>query len=684
MHSACDPFTAGTGLRILLCAMLSCACRLQAQFSPPRPLSEPGEMTSRAVLAVDSLGNAFVAAVVDGGIRVITVGSSFSAVESLSDIRISQHDPAIEAGPRGALHVAFEREDNELGAQGREIYLASRTGTSFASALNITANRLDDRSGRLALDPQGQVLMTWVQQASGDPWVFCQERPGGPGLPIAAGDMPELAIDRQGRSHLVLRSGGSVWLCEEGPAGFGGTLEVDRPGAAPQAVDLAMDSEGRLAIALVAGGELRLLFRSGSGFGPPRVLDRGLGDDPQMDLCLGDSGSLSIIYVKDGDLFALRGDPDGPLIPQRWTETASPESSPSVRMDPAGNLHLCFIRDGVVYITNTAGVPQAEFNAGPLQGELPLRVEFSDLSSGEIRAWQWSFGDGSLSSVSHPVHIYSKAGTYAVELGVFGPGGSSRAAKPRLIEVREPSYTMEIPGLAVIAGQKDVWVPVVGWHRAAIQGFQVAGRFDPGAARLKDLTFASTVTAEYAPEFVVLSISNDEGTFSAGLIVDFESPFDGRKIREGRGQRLVHLVFDIPESAAPGESSIQLGEGIGPSALDCFYTVDGETRIPVLAAGRLRVLPPGDPPPRLFLRADTDQGGAVDLSDVIRFLQIIYLGEPFVACRDAYDMDDTGILDLSDAIFAIDFLFLGGPMLPLPFPAPGLDPTEDGLPPCVQ
>jgi hypothetical protein len=94
------------------------------------------------------------------------------------------------------------------------------------------------------------------------------------------------------------------------------------------------------------------------------------------------------------------------------------------------------------------------------------------------------------------------------------------------------------------------------------------------------------------------------------------------------------------------------------------------------------VLPATDPPPGRFTRGDTDRNGRVELSDVIRLFQSLFLGEPFVGCRDAYDMDDSGVLDLSDGISTLNFLFLGKTAPPMPFPAPGLDPTEDPLPPC--
>ena len=57
-----------------------------------------------------------------------------------------------------------------------------------------------------------------------------------------------------------------------------------------------------------------------------------------------------------------------------------------------------------------------------------LQVQFTDTSSdvdGSIASWSWSFGDGSTSSVQHPVHTYASAGTYNVNLTVTDDQGAS-------------------------------------------------------------------------------------------------------------------------------------------------------------------------------------------------------------------------------------------------------------------
>jgi PKD domain len=63
-------------------------------------------------------------------------------------------------------------------------------------------------------------------------------------------------------------------------------------------------------------------------------------------------------------------------------------------------------------------------------------VAFKDQSVGQIDAWRWDFGDGSLSTEQHPLHHYDKPGAYVVILDVTGPAGTSRRSKVWDIQLR--------------------------------------------------------------------------------------------------------------------------------------------------------------------------------------------------------------------------------------------------------
>ena len=81
----------------------------------------------------------------------------------------------------------------------------------------------------------------------------------------------------------------------------------------------------------------------------------------------------------------------------------------------------------------------------------------------------------------------------------------------------------------------------------------------------------------------------------------------------------------------------------------------------------------------VFLRADADGSGKIEITDAIVLLRFLFLTGSPPPCMKAADADDSGELDISDAIYTLASLFLGGPAPPAPFPEVGTDPTPDGL-----
>ena len=69
------------------------------------------------------------------------------------------------------------------------------------------------------------------------------------------------------------------------------------------------------------------------------------------------------------------------------------------------------------YINVTASQkPVANFWGTPTSGNAPLNVTFIDNTTGAPTALNWSFGDGTYSTVKNPSHTYSAAGNYTVKL----------------------------------------------------------------------------------------------------------------------------------------------------------------------------------------------------------------------------------------------------------------------------
>jgi PKD repeat protein len=88
------------------------------------------------------------------------------------------------------------------------------------------------------------------------------------------------------------------------------------------------------------------------------------------------------------------------------------------------------------YIVVSPGcVIKADFTGNPISGDAPLKVQFTDQSTGSPTMWKWDFGDGAMplvacegsgcDNVANPYHTYLDPGTYTVTLTASNQKGCS-------------------------------------------------------------------------------------------------------------------------------------------------------------------------------------------------------------------------------------------------------------------
>lgn len=93
------------------------------------------------------------------------------------------------------------------------------------------------------------------------------------------------------------------------------------------------------------------------------------------------------------------------------------------------------VTDVFYTLTPVGSKPAASFTATPVSGDAPLRVTFTDTSTGDPQTWDWSFGDGCFSAEQNPVHTYQSAGTYTVSLTATNVYGSNTWEKVLVVTV---------------------------------------------------------------------------------------------------------------------------------------------------------------------------------------------------------------------------------------------------------
>ena len=87
--------------------------------------------------------------------------------------------------------------------------------------------------------------------------------------------------------------------------------------------------------------------------------------------------------------------------------------------------------------------PVAAFTGTPLSGSIPLTVQFTDQSANGPTSWNWTFGDGTMSALQNPSHIYTSAGNYTVTLTDYNINatGYGQLAKVGYINATGPVAT---------------------------------------------------------------------------------------------------------------------------------------------------------------------------------------------------------------------------------------------------
>ncbi len=79
----------------------------------------------------------------------------------------------------------------------------------------------------------------------------------------------------------------------------------------------------------------------------------------------------------------------------------------------------------------------AEFNASPVVALEGRRIQFVDNSLGDVKEWDWDFGDGFVSTAQNPTHTYINKGLYTVALNVGKSGATDSVTKEGFIEITD-------------------------------------------------------------------------------------------------------------------------------------------------------------------------------------------------------------------------------------------------------
>ena len=166
------------------------------------------------------------------------------------------------------------------------------------------------------------------------------------------------------------------------------------------------------------------------------------------------------------------------------------------------------------------------------------------------------------------------------------------------------------------------------------------------------------------------------------LVAEDDSTLPGTSLQlvgSGTSSAEFDWVSSVPETS----EAVNLGQTIACPAPGTDCDLDGWDDACEIAAGLeedqdFDGIPDSCQGSLGFLRGDGNLDGALDISDAVFALSVLFSGQA-AGCQDALDSNDDGNADIGDSVFLLSFFFSGGAIPPPPNGSCGSDPTPDAL-----
>lgn len=297
---------------------------------------------------------------------------------------------------------------------------------------------------------------------------------------------------------------------------------------------------------------------------------------------------------------------------------------------------------------------QALFSAGPaLIGEPGLSVDFTDLSPNAPSAWDWTFGDGGVSTLQNPTHVYNTVGVYDVTLNATEPNGVGFELARRMVLVHSDTLVGDtIDGLV----GETVVVPIRLKNDFLTKSLRIPLKYADAAGG--SLTWSHFSTTGLASELWEWQTTPAFNPFANEVVIDLRSNIglmtNGHSTYLPAGdQVVVNLHFTIDGGSAPGAVIPITVKKIGTHEL----TVENihASYEPVWGATAVRVSGCCE------TAGDADNSGGVSIGDVTYLIAHIFSGGPAPDCQDEGDADGSNSISIADVTYLIALIFSGGP-----------------------
>ena len=197
----------------------------------------------------------------------------------------------------------------------------------------------------------------------------------------------------------------------------------------------------------------------------------------------------------------------------------------------------------------------AAFSAFPTSGNAPLKVAFTDNSSGSPASWKWDFGDGNISTEQNPTHTYSKAGPYNITLTANNSAGSNTVTKYNYISIAKSEDAI-IKGYAPLSVQfTDLSEGAISWKWSFGDG-NISTEQNPTHTYSKAGQYTVTLTANN------VAGSNVVTKYSYISVVNaLEAPVAAFSAFPTSGKTLLNVSFTDKSTGSPTSWKWSFGDG---------------------------------------------------------------------------------------------------------------------------
>ncbi len=296
-------------------------------------------------------------------------------------------------------------------------------------------------------------------------------------------------------------------------------------------------------------------------------------------------------------------------------------------------------------------LPIANFNAGPvLSGAPGLTVNFTDLSPNAPTAWNWTFGDGNVSTMQNPSNTYNSTGIYDVTLTVTEPRGEGFEQAKRQVFV----YADTLGGDTIIADIGDtVSVPISLKNDFQVKSLILPLTYDDLNGVILEYVGITTVGLR-AEQFEIQQVPS-VNPFSKELLIELISSGTvgtSPHLQPGTGPVVAVQFRILPGSVSGGAMPLNTVSFVGQSLSET--TLHGPI-LPVYLPPVVKVTGCCDTP------GDFDHNGAFNIADISAGIARIFNSGPAPFCADEADADGNNSFNVADVTYGIARIFTGGP-----------------------